>query len=397
MNKQIRKQDHGIQESKQAKFKGLVEQCMSSKKGKVLVVEDNTSVLMGIMAALSQKGMEVVSAVTKAEAIKALAENKDITLVITDVSYPERKGVDQDPESGLSFIRHVKDKRPGLKVIAQSSSNEYLKRAVEEGADDTVNKMDLMRSFAKMKSPSTKQESEAKQDSEQKSQGILLVSEIKGASKAIRFPGSEVEEANAHDAMHLLNDKSKYSKIVAIGDSKYASRVKHDMGYWMRNNPQVKVVFIQTDTEPIDCDGMKIMRQPLDASKISEAIGSKIEFGGPSKASKMEDRVLIVAGWDGYASTLEKTVSHFTSAKSDICDFNQFMSMDRSKYKKVILVDDNEGTGKRLRDLIMLDDLGRQPTPVIFLSWDCDDKPRENEVMLKQPLQLADLIGEIAK
>jgi hypothetical protein len=90
-------------------------------------------------------------------------------------------------------------------------------------------------------------------------------------------------------------------------------------------------------------------------------------------------------------------VSHFTSAKSDICDFNQFMSMDRSKYKKVILVDDNEGTGERIRDLMMLDDISGQPTPVIFLSWHCDDKPRDNEIQLKQPLQLADLIGEINK
>ena len=144
MEKQIMKQDCANQKRAQPRFKEITEPAMAGRKSKVLLVEDNTSLLLGLMVSMKGKGIEVVSAVTKEEAVKAFAENKDITLVITDISYPEKQGVEQSHESGLSFIRHVKDMRPELKVIAQSSSKEYLEMAAQAGADGEVKKIDLM-------------------------------------------------------------------------------------------------------------------------------------------------------------------------------------------------------------------------------------------------------------
>jgi len=224
MEKQIKKQDRGIQESKQSKFKELVEQCITSKKGKVLVIEDNTSALMGMMAALTGKGMEVVSAVTKEEAIKALAKHKDIELVITDISYPEKEGMEQDPESGLSFIRHVKDKRPELKVIAQSSSNEYLAKAAQAGADEKVNKRDLP-SWIKGEEiiEGTAETATAKREKLKEVNVLIVTSHKDYAESLINAIKGLVDNAKVVDwCMHKESSKKfspdKYTHVIASDD-----------------------------------------------------------------------------------------------------------------------------------------------------------------------------------
>jgi CheY-like chemotaxis protein len=268
MRKQIPSQEHRIksrQDAKQPKLKELAEHAMTVRKIKVLLVEDNMGVLMGAMSVLMGRGADVLSAVTKEEAVKALAKHKDIELVITDVSYPEKEGMEQDSESGLSFIRHVKEQRPDLRVVAQSSSKEYLKMAMGAGADQTINKLDLI--------------------------------------------------------------------------------------------PSLKKMDLQDD-------------------------------------GKKAQKVLIISNWKDYASTLKGTISKLAGLEADICNEAGFKLHDKSRYKKLILVEDYEGTGKRIRNLMQKDTVG-QAVPVVLLSVHGDENPMENEVILKQPVQLTDLVNEL--
>lgn len=125
------------------KFYETIDNVLSSKQGngKILLVEDNSYYIQKIVRNLNGKNVVVA---TNLEDAKKEFDKGDVSLVITDISYPMRKGEGETPSSGLSFIRYVKEKRPDMFVIAQSASSEYLISALFEGANVTFNKDNII-------------------------------------------------------------------------------------------------------------------------------------------------------------------------------------------------------------------------------------------------------------
>jgi CheY-like chemotaxis protein len=419
MNNKMKNNEKNQQKIENAKksvekplFKEMVESAMTGKKGKVLVVEDDESYMHRIKSQLEAQidGKEIITAVNLVDAISAFNENKDIELVVTDMSYPEMEGDDGSPESGVSLIRHVKSKNPVVKVIAQSSSEYYLKQAENAGADSTINKFAILqqaatkitntKDIAKVKTEDKETEQGANQE-KQKKESLLVVCEVKGIKDKLGISGAKVEEANLHDSVTKLRE-SKYSKVIIIGDSKYISHAKHDL-YHVGQFP---TVVIQTNKETKETsyhysDNEEYFKFPIDAKKFSEAIGAEAHFDTSQKQSKYTERgnkVLLVSDWNQYRSSLEKALKCLTDSKIETCSTNEFADKDTGKYKKVILVEPlSDEKFKDVRDYMPLYDVGREPTPVIYLSWNKDVKPRENEVVLKQPINLPELIRQILK
>jgi hypothetical protein len=169
---------------------------------------------------------------------------------------------------------------------------------------------------------------------------------------------------------------------------------------------QFPTVAIQTDKKTKEAsyhnsDDEQYLELPLDSKKFSEAIGAEAHFDTSQKQSKYAERgnkVLLVSDWNQYRSSLEKALRCLTDSKIETCSTNEFADKDTGKYKKVVLVEPlSDEKFKDVRDYMPLYDMGRDPTPVIYLSWEKDVEPRENEVVLKQPINLPELIRQILK
>ena len=113
---------------------------------KLLLVDDNNAMLVAMEYLLEDAvgiGCKLIFATTLEDAKSALEVQGEIPLVITDMSYPEKKGEDETPDAGINFIKYLKEKHPKIVVIAYSSSDDYLKLAKKAGADYTVSKSNI--------------------------------------------------------------------------------------------------------------------------------------------------------------------------------------------------------------------------------------------------------------
>jgi len=132
-----------------AKFRELTEGILTKKHMKILIVEDNKEMMKRIVDQVKSMTKDrntdknIILAETLEQAQQAIQKNTDIELIITDVSYPEKEGMQQTPESGYSLIKYVKETKPEITIIAQSSDINYLERAKEIGADFIIKKIDL--------------------------------------------------------------------------------------------------------------------------------------------------------------------------------------------------------------------------------------------------------------
>lgn len=103
---------------------------------RVLVVDDDPSILKGLCAAFERVGIFADTAVDGAQALKSLMSSAP-DLMITDIIMPEREG--------LETIMAARASAPDLKIIAMSGggrvdSGEFLGVARALGADAVLRK-----------------------------------------------------------------------------------------------------------------------------------------------------------------------------------------------------------------------------------------------------------------
>ena len=101
---------------------------------KILVIEDSETTRSYIRQLLEDEGHETMGAEDGSVGLKLVAQNR-LDLVITDIIMPEKEGIET--------IMLIKDKNPGLPVIAISGvtlSDTYLQSAKRFGAVATLHK-----------------------------------------------------------------------------------------------------------------------------------------------------------------------------------------------------------------------------------------------------------------
>jgi len=105
----------------------------SSKKVRILVVDDSPDTLEVLKRNLKAEGYTVFAALGAVKAIKII-ESSPVDLVITDLKMPE---VD-----GLSLVRHIQEnyKNMGVMMITGYPSIEGAVEAVKSGAEEYLSK-----------------------------------------------------------------------------------------------------------------------------------------------------------------------------------------------------------------------------------------------------------------
>lgn len=80
---------------------------------KVLVVEDEPLIRLGLASVIEEAGYEVAEAANAGEAIRALERDRTVSLVLTDVDMPG--GMD-----GIRLAHYVRDRWPPVQLIVIS-------------------------------------------------------------------------------------------------------------------------------------------------------------------------------------------------------------------------------------------------------------------------------------
>lgn len=80
---------------------------------KVLLVEDEPLIRLGLASVIEEAGYEVLEAANASEAIEVLEANRDVRLVLTDVDMPG--GMD-----GIRLAHYVRDRWPPIRLIVIS-------------------------------------------------------------------------------------------------------------------------------------------------------------------------------------------------------------------------------------------------------------------------------------
>jgi CheY-like chemotaxis protein len=128
--------------SPDAKLEGIMPSQRNGRP-KVLLVEDSNAVAYELMDMLKDEGYDITLARTFVEATAKFDRMKgELAMVITDMRFPTRDELSADL-NGPTLVHYMKMKAPGVPIIAQSNSDEYLREAKQRGADLTVNKMKL--------------------------------------------------------------------------------------------------------------------------------------------------------------------------------------------------------------------------------------------------------------
>ena len=97
---------------------------------KILLVEDNETIIMGLKYSLEQKGFQVISAKTAKESKEKL-DNKSIDIVLLDVSLPDG--------NGFEICKEIKEKNdiPVIFLTAQDEETSVV-LGLDLGADDYI-------------------------------------------------------------------------------------------------------------------------------------------------------------------------------------------------------------------------------------------------------------------
>ena len=102
------------------------------RERRILVVDDDPGLLRLTSQILREAGFEVLTAENGKEAINQL-ESTDVDLVLTDLAMPE--------QDGFETIKMLRDRRPGVKIIAMSGRfGDLLHVAKILGAEATLAK-----------------------------------------------------------------------------------------------------------------------------------------------------------------------------------------------------------------------------------------------------------------
>jgi CheY-like chemotaxis protein len=104
---------------------------------KILVIDDDPSVRKFISTALKKENYTVLEAENGKEGLKKLQEERDITIIITDLIMPEKEGIET--------IMEVRKLNPSIKIMAISGGGKvgpenFLLLADAVGANATLKK-----------------------------------------------------------------------------------------------------------------------------------------------------------------------------------------------------------------------------------------------------------------
>ena len=126
-------QSNGSSRDNRLSMKSDVVEPNTSKKTRILIVEDEPAMVAGLRDNFEYEGYEVISAADGVAGLdRALADDPD--LVVLDVMMPRM--------SGLDVCKQLKTKRPSLPIIMLTARGQEIDKVVglELGADDYVTK-----------------------------------------------------------------------------------------------------------------------------------------------------------------------------------------------------------------------------------------------------------------
>ena len=106
---------------------------MLNSAGKLLIVDDETSLRKALRTSLTASGFDVTEARDGDEAL-ALLPQKQVDIVLLDINMPGRSGFDV-----CRRIRHLSS-RMGIVMVTVRDSEEDKVKALEAGADDFITK-----------------------------------------------------------------------------------------------------------------------------------------------------------------------------------------------------------------------------------------------------------------
>jgi DNA-binding NtrC family response regulator len=100
----------------------------------VLIVDDEEAIRKLLKARFEREGLTVLTAGDAAEAGTVLAQNRGISLIVSDVKMPGK--------DGITFTREIKEQHRGLKVIVMTGHGEKSTaiQALRIGASDYLEK-----------------------------------------------------------------------------------------------------------------------------------------------------------------------------------------------------------------------------------------------------------------
>jgi DNA-binding response OmpR family regulator len=98
-------------------------------RAKILIVDDALDTCMLIQRMLQRAGLRWDVAMTGRDAIRALAEAKDIDLVLLDIDLPDL--------NGFEVVRHLKTRmrRPPICFVTGRNDERSVQEAIEVGVD----------------------------------------------------------------------------------------------------------------------------------------------------------------------------------------------------------------------------------------------------------------------
>ena len=94
---------------------------------KILVVEDEPIIRLGLVSLIEDQGYEVVEAINADHAIRLLDADSNIHLVVTDVDMPGTM-------DGIKLAHHVRDRWPPVKLLVISGKAGIKPSQLPDGA-----------------------------------------------------------------------------------------------------------------------------------------------------------------------------------------------------------------------------------------------------------------------
>lgn len=179
---------------------------------KILVVDDEKSIVKGIKFGLEQDGMEVDACYDGEEAIEN-ASKKDYDLIVLDVMLPKK--------SGLEVCQHLRgiSKVPILMLTAKGEDMDKI-MGLEYGADDYMTKpFNILELKARIKAILRRSTYQGQKDDKEDNLIRVKDLEMNLEARIIKIKGEEINlTAKEFDILHLLitNPNKVYSREMLL-------------------------------------------------------------------------------------------------------------------------------------------------------------------------------------
>lgn len=113
---------------------------MQNTAAKILVVDDDPTIISAVRSVLTKEGFEVHAA-TEGDVALRLVESEHPDLVVLDIELNAGQEKGQNQRDGMDILRHLRSQSDICVLMLTSTDIQYMKRAAFEiGADDYVTK-----------------------------------------------------------------------------------------------------------------------------------------------------------------------------------------------------------------------------------------------------------------